>query len=198
MNYIFFILISLSIIAGFINGTLEDVILAMFDGCNLAVKVAFSLIGIMGFWLGMMKIAEKSGMVVFISKVISPLLAPLFKDIPKGSQTLGNITMSISANAFGLANAATPMGLKVMKELQENNSYKDTATDSMCLFLAMNTAGFQIIPATVIAILVSVGTKNPSEIILPTLIVTTVSFVFAIIIAILLKKIWKDKENFNV
>ncbi len=195
MNYIFFILISLSIIAGVINGTLESVVAAMFDGCNLAIKVAFSLIGIMAFWLGIMKIAERSGIVTFIAKTITPILKPLFNDIPKNSQTLGNITMSISANALGLTNAATPIGLKVMKELQESNSNKDAATDSMCMFLAMNTAGFQIIPATVIAILVSVGAKNPAEIILPTLIVTSISFLIAIIIALLLKNIWKKEDN---
>lgn len=194
MNYIFFFLISISIIAGFINGTLENVVSAMFEGCNLAVKIAFSLIGIMAFWLGIMRIAEKSGLVKFLSKIIYPLLKPLFKDIEKNSNTLGDITMSISANALGLTNAATPIGLKVMNELQEDNPNKDIATDSMCMFLSMNTAGFQLIPATVIAILVGVGAKNPSEIILPTLIVTTISFIIAIITALILRKIWNRRE----
>ena len=195
MNYIFFILISLSIIAGVINGTLESVVTAMFDGCNLAIKVAFSLIGIMAFWLGIMKIAEKSGLITFISKIIFPLLKPLFKDTEKDSQVLGNITTSISANALGLTNAATPIGLKVMKELQENNPNKDVATDSMCMFLGMNTAGFQIIPTTVIAVLAGLGATNPSEIILPALIVTTISFLVAIFTALVLKKVWKNLED---
>ena len=91
--------------------------------------------------------------------------------------------MSFSANALGLTNAATPIGLRVMQELQEENEQKDTATDGMCMFLAMNTAGFQIIPATVIAILVAVGSKNPTEIIMPTMIVTGFAFVSAILIA---------------
>ena len=103
--------------------------------------------------------------------------------------------MSISANALGLTNAATPIGIKVMEELQEENSNKDIATDSMCMFLGMNTAGFQIIPATVIAILVGISAKNPSEIILPTLIVTTLSFIAAILIALILKKVWLKREN---
>lgn len=194
MNYIFFFLISISIIAGFVNGTLENVVSATFEGCNLAVKIALSLIGIMAFWLGIMRIAEKSGLVKFISKIIYPLLKPLFRDVGKNSNTLGDITMSISANALGLTNAATPIGLKVMKELQEDNPNKDIATDSMCMFLGMNTAGFQLIPATVIAILVGVGAKNPSEIILPTLIVTTISFIVAIITALILRKIWNRRE----
>lgn len=195
MNYIFFILISVSILIGFANNTLENVVKAMFDGCELAVKISFSLIGIMAFWLGIMKIAEKSGLITFISKIIFPLLKPLFKDTERDSQVLGNITTSISANALGLTNAATPIGLKVMKELQENNPNKDTATDSMCMFLGMNTAGFQIIPATVIAVLAGLGATNPSEIILPALIVTTISFLVAIFTALVLKKVWKNLED---
>ena len=195
MNYIFFILISVSIIAGFVNDSFDKVVTAMFDGCNLAVKIAFSLIGIMAFWLGVMRIAEKSGLISLISKFIYPILSPLFKDVKKDSSVMGNITMSISANALGLTNAATPIGLKVMKELQEENPNKDVATDNMCMFLGMNTAGFQIIPATVIAVLVGVGATNPSEIILPTLIVTTLSFIVAIITAVVLRKIWNRKEN---
>ena len=195
MNYIFFILISVSILIGFANNTLENVVKAMFDGCELAVKISFSLIGIMAFWLGIMKIAEKSGLITFISKIIFPLLKPLFKDTERDSQVLGNNTTSISANALGLTNAATPIGLKVMKELQENNPNKDTATDSMCMFLGMNTAGFQIIPATVIAVLAGLGATNPSEIILPVLIVTTISFLVAIFTALVLKKVWKNLED---
>ena len=101
--------------------------------------------------------------------------------------------MSLGANALGLTNAATPIGLKVMKELQEDNSDKETATDSMCMFLGMNTAGFQIIPATVIAILAGLGAKNPADIVLPTLIVTTIAFMVAIVTALVLRrfKCWK-------
>lgn len=197
MNFIFFFLISSSILVGLMNNTLQEVINAMLEACNLSVKIAFSLIGIMAFWLGIMKIAEKSGLVNLISKLIYPIVKNLFKDLKKDSPVIGDITMSISANALGLTNAATPIGLKVMQELQEQNKNKETATDAMCMFLAMNTAGFQIIPATVIAILVAVGANNPTEIILPTLIVTTLSFISAIIIALIFKKIWNLKESKN-
>ena len=195
MNYIFLILIGISIIAGIANNSVDKVVTAIFDGCNLAVKIAFSLIGIMAFWLGIMRIAEKSGLVNFISKLIYPIMKPLFKDIKKDSTAIGDIALSISANALGLTNAATPIGLRVMKELQSNNPNKETATDSMCLFLGMNTAGFQIIPATVIAVLVAAGASNPSEIILPTLIVTSLAFITAIVTAIILKKVWNKKEG---
>ena len=191
MNYIFFLLIALSVIIGIYNNTLSNVTNAMLEACNTAVKVSFSLIGIMAFWLGIMKIADKSGLVKLIAKCLKPIAKILFKDVEPDSSAIGNISMSIAANALGLTNAATPIGLKVMKELQEKNPKKDEATDGMCMFLGMNTAGFQIIPATVIAVLVGVGAKNPAEIILPTLIVTTLSFFIAILTALILKKMWR-------
>ena len=194
MNYIFFALIAISIIIGIFNNTLNDVVNAMLSACNTAVKISFSLIGIIAFWLGIMRIAEKSGLVQVLSKLLNPIAKILFNDVKKDSPVVGDITMSVAANALGLTNAATPIGLKVMKELQEDNKNKDTATDSMCMFLGMNTAGFQIIPATVIAVLVGVGAKNPSEIILPTLIVTSISFLFAIIIALIFRKMWREHD----
>ncbi len=194
MNYIFLLLITVSLILGIFNNTLSDVANSMLSACDTAVKISFSLIGIMAFWLGMMRIAEKSGLVKFIAKLINPIAKILFKDVKKDSPAVGDIAMSISANALGLTNAATPIGLKVMKELQEDNPDKETATDSMCMFLGMNTAGFQIIPATVIAVLVGVGVKNPTEIILPTLIVTILAFFVAIITALVLKNIWRKHE----
>ncbi len=195
MNYIFVILICTSIIVSFFNGSCESLVTGMLEGCNLAIKVAFSLIGIMAFWLGIMRVAERSGFIKILSKIIYPITKKIFKDIDKNSPTLGNISMSLGANALGLTNAATPIGIRVMQELQETNKEKDTATDSMCLFLAMNTAGFQIIPATVIAILVGLGATNPTKIIIPTLIVTTLTFFISILIALLLKKIWTKGEK---
>ena len=194
MNYIFFILIALSIVIGICNNTLNDVTNSMLSACNTAVKISFSLIGIMAFWLGIMRIAEKSGLVSLISKLIKPLTNILFKDIKPDNPAAGNIAMSLTANALGLTNAATPIGLRVMQELQEDNSQKDKATDSMCMFLGMNTAGFQIIPATVIAILAGAGAKNPADIILPTLIVTTISFIVTILAALVLKKLWRKYD----
>jgi len=204
MNYIFYFLIVFSIIFGIINGRTQEVVASVMDGAELSVKIAISLIGIMAFWLGIMRIAEKAGLVQFIAKIIKPVTKRLFNEIPEESPAIGNIALSFSANALGLTNAATPIGLRVMQELQEEgvNSCvngcvkidKDTATDSMCMFLAMNTAGFQIIPATVIAILVAVGSKNPTEIIVPTMIVTSIAFVSAILLAKLFQKIWKKKS----
>lgn len=195
MNYIFLLLISISLIIGFVNGRLEEINTTLLTSCNIAVKIAFSLIGIMAFWLGIMRIAEKAGIINIIAKILKPITKKIFSDIPQNSPAIGDIAMSISANALGLTNAATPIGIKAMQELQEENKNKTVASDSMCMFLGMNTAGFQIIPATVIAILTGLGAKNPTDIILPTLIVTTISFIFAILISLCLKKIWHAKEN---
>lgn len=192
MNYVFFFLVASSIVIGFFNGTINEVVNSMLESCNLAVKIVFSLIGVMAFWLGLMRIAEKSGMVKLLSKLVGPIVRPLFKDLKEDSPAIGDITMSLSANALGLTNAATPIGLKVMQELQKDNPQKDSATDSMCMFLGMNTAGFQLIPATVIAILVGAGAKNPTDIVLPTLIVTSFAFISAIVVALCFRKIWKD------
>ena len=197
MNYIFYFLIVFSIIIGAINGRLQEVINAVMSGAELSVKVAFSLIGIMAFWLGIMKIAEKSGLVQLIAKAIKPITKKLFNELDEDSPAIGDIAMNFTANAFGLANAATPFGIRAMENMQEANDKKDTASNSMCLFLAMNTAGFQLIPATVIAILVGIGYKNPTEIIAPTLLVTSIAFVSAIAMAKFAQYISKKKEVKN-
>lgn len=201
MNLIWYFLIVISIIFGIINGTLNDVANAIFLGCELAVKIILTLLGIMTFWLGIMKIAEKSGIVEFISKLLNPLAQKIFPEIPKNSPIIGDVAMNFSANALGLANAATPIGIKAMQGMQELNINKDSASDSMCTLLAMNTAGFQLIPTTVIAILAANGSSNPTEIIIPTLIVTSIAFISALIIARLFQLIFppqKIREDINV
>ncbi len=193
MNYIFYFLITVSIIAGAVNGKLTDVVNSILSGAELSVKVAFSLIGIMAFWLGMMKIAKRSGLITLLSKIIKPITKSLFNEIPENSPAMGDIAMSFSANAFGLTNAATPIGIKAMEELQKQNVDKKSASNAMCLFLAMNTAGFQLIPATVIAVLIGIGYKNPTEIIAPTLLVTTIAFLSAIFMSKLFQKFWQPQ-----
>lgn len=194
MNYIFFFLIVISIAIGAINGKLQEVCNAVMSGAELSVKVAFSLIGIMAFWLGMMKIAQKSGIIDFLSKILKPVTKVLFNEIPPESPAVGDIAMNFTANAFGLSNAATPFGIKAMEELQKENKDKTSASNSMCLFLGMNTAGFQLIPTTVLAVLVGIGYKNPTEIIAPTLLVTIIAFTFAVVFSKVLQKVWKGQR----
>ena len=194
MNYIWYFLIVVSIIYGAINGTLSDVAKAIFTGTELSVKIVLTLLGIMTFWLGIMKIAEKSGIVEFLSKILKPIAKFIFPEIPKDSKIIGDVAMNFSANALGLANAATPMGIKAIEGMQEINEDKESASDPMCTLLAMNTAGFQLIPATVIAILAANGCANPTEIIAPTLRVTTTAFVSAIVVAKIFKKVFPPQK----
>ncbi len=198
MNYIFYFLIVISIIVGAINGRLDAVVNSILSGAELSVKVAFSLIGIMAFWLGMMKIADKCGLITIIAKLINPITKKLFNEIPEDSPAIGDIAMSFSANAFGLTNAATPIGIKAMEELQKHNKDKNSASNAMCMFLAMNTAGFQLIPATVIAVLISIGYKNPTEIIAPTLLVTSIAFVSAIVLAKIFQNFWQPQQAASI
>jgi len=193
MNYIWFLLIFVSVFAGALNGRLDDVVNALLTSSKRAVEISISLIGIMAFWLGVMKIAEKSGLVKIIAKALSPLTKRIFNDISPESPAIGSIAMNFSANALGLSNAATPMGIKAMEEMNKENKDKTSATNSMCTFLAMNTAGFQLVPTTVIAVLVASGAKNPTDIIMPCLIVTGVAFVSAIIISKLLARVWASQ-----
>lgn len=191
MNYIWLFLIITSFIFAAINGKMTDVVDAMLKSSQSAVTIAFSLIGIMAFWLGMVKIAKNSGLINIFSRLISPIMKLIFKDVKKDSEAFSNIALNFSANALGLTNAATPFGIKAMEDLQkENKGDKKVATNSMCTLLAMNTAGFQLVPASVLAILVAAGAKNPTEIILPVLIVTSISFVSAIIISKILERVF--------
>ena len=192
MNYIFVFLILISIITAIYTGKIEEVTNELLNATQRAVQVSIGLIGIMAFWLGIAKIAQKSGLINLISKLISPILKLIFNELPKNSPAFSNIALNITANALGLSNAATPFGIKAMKDIKKEENKNDVATNSMCIFLAMNTAGFQIVPATVLAILIAAGAKNPTEIIIPTFIVTLSSFIFAIIVAKILGKICRE------
>lgn len=189
MNYIFAFLIVISFICAIINGKMDVMTDEIFQGAKKAVEISFGLIGIMGFWLGLVKIAEKSGLMEIFAKIINKPLLLIFPDLKENKKALSNIALNISANALGLCNAATPFGIKAMENMQEENPEKDHATNSMCTFLAINTAGFQIVPATVLAILASNGMENPSQIIIPTLITTSIAFVSALFFAKILEKV---------
>ena len=191
MNYIFIALILISFICASINGTMNEVTNAMLKSSQKAVEISLGLIGIMAFWLGIVNIAKNSGLMNLFSKIIKKPLLKLFPDLNNNKEALSNIALNISANALGLMNAATPFGIKAMESMQENNKNKEEATNSMCTFLAMNTAGFQIVPAVVIAILTASGMQNPAQIIIPTLIVTTIAFISAIFFAKLLERVFK-------
>lgn len=146
-----------------------------FDSSKSAFEIAIGLTGLLAFWLGIMKIGEKSGMINSLSRFLSPVLCKLFPDIPKGHPALGSIFMNLSANMLGLDNAATPLGLKAMEQLQELNPKKDTATNPMIMFLVINTSGLILIPISIMMYRAQMGAAQPTDIFIPTLITTTIS-----------------------
>jgi spore maturation protein A len=156
---------------------------------KIAVELAIGLIGIMSLWLGLMKIAEQSGMVAVLSRFLRPVTTRLFPDVPPDHPAMGAMLMNISANMLGLANAATPLGLKAMEELNKLNKKVGTATDAMCTFLVINTSSVQLIPATVIAIRAAAGSASPTEIIGPVIFATTINTIVGIGTVKLLSKL---------
>lgn len=194
MNYIWFLIILVSIISAAYTGRIDAVVNSIMTGAQKSIEVGLYLAGIMAFWLGIMKIAEKSGLVNKIAELITPIAKLLFPDVPKDNPAIGDIAMNFTANAFGLSNAATPIGIEAMKKLQKLNKDKESASNDMCTLLAMNTAGWQIVPTTVIAVLAACGSKNPTEIVFPTLIVTTIAFVSAIVGVKVLERVWAPQN----
>jgi len=174
------------IVAGFIvaafQGRIDLVTEAVFDGAKSGVTVCFGLISIMVFWLGMMRIAEDSGMLRQLARLLGPVVRMLFPGVPKDHPALGYIMSNMSANIFGLGNAATPMGIKAMQELQKLNPRKDAASPAMATLLALNTASITLIPTTLIAIRMSYNSANPAEIVGTTLIATIISTMAAIMV----------------
>lgn len=181
INYIWAALIIIGFIVGIFTGNVEAVTEAAIENAKTAVELAMGLIGAMALWLGIMKIAEDSGLVEKIARGLRPITVRLFPDVPADHPAMGAMMMNIAANILGLGNAATPLGLKAMQELQELNEQKDTATDAMVMFLAINTSSVTLIPASTIAILSAAGATNPTNIIGPTIIATTVSTIVAIV-----------------
>ncbi len=165
LNYIWSGMLVIGFIFGIINGRMSEVTKAAVESAGKAIELAIALLGIMCLWTGLMAIAEKSGGIRIISRIFRPLLKLLFPGIPKNHPAMGAVVMNLSANFLGLGNAATPLGLKAMNELQKLNPDKSRATDAMCMFLVLNTAAVQLIPSTVIAIRTDAGSSSPVEII---------------------------------
>ncbi len=154
------------------TGIWTEIMNASFSSAHTAFDIALGLTGVLTLWLGLMKIGERGGMVTILSRLISPLFTRLFPGVPKGHPALGSMFMNVSANMLGLDNAATPLGLKAMRELQELNPKKDTATDAMLMFLVLNASGLTIVPIGVMTYRAQMGAANPSDVFLPILIAT--------------------------
>ena len=178
LNYIWFGMMLIAVVVGIFTGNIDAVTEAAINMAKAAVEIAIGLIGIMALWLGTMKIAEESGLIRIIARALRPITIRLFPDVPEDHPAIGSIVLNMAANILGLGNAATPLGLKAMEELQELNPNKDTATNAMCTFLAINTSSVQfILPATVVALMGVVS----NQIFITTILATGLSTVAAII-----------------
>ena len=187
MNYLWGILLLGGVLVAAINGKMADSTQALLQAAKGAVELAIGLIGIMAFWLGLMRLAEEAGLVRFLTRLLRPVLKPLFPDVPSDHPALGNIVANIAANLLGLGNSATALGLKAMTELQNLNPVKGVASNAMCTFLAINTAGLTLVPATIIAVRSSAGSAHPAEIIGAVILATSVSTTVAVVAAKILQ-----------
>jgi spore maturation protein SpmA len=181
MNYIWLSLLGIALVIGIITGQIAKVTEAAFDSAASAVNISLGLIGIMTLWLGIMKIAEEAGLVQLIARLIRPISIWLFPEIPPDHPANGSIVLNLAASWLGLGNAATPFGIKAMEHLQSLNDQKDTATNSMIMFLAMNTASITIIPITIIGVRTELGSAHPTEIIGSTIFSSVIATITAIL-----------------
>ncbi len=162
---------------------------SVFDYSKFAVELALGLVGLMALWLGIMKIAEKSGLINVLARGLKPVMVRLFPEIPPEDPAMGSIIMALSATMLGLGNASTPLGLKAFADMQKLNKHKDVATNAQITYMAMSTSSVTIIPATIIGIRTAAGSSNPSEIIAPVIIATVVSTTVAIIMSKVLQRL---------
>ena len=203
LNYIWLALVLLAVAIGGWNDRFKDVTEGAFDGAKTAVTIALGLIGIMALWLGVMRLAERAGLVQRIARGLRPIMRRLFPDVPPEHPAMGSMVMNMAANMLGLGNAATPLGLRAMRDLKTLNPRTDVATNAMCTFLAINTSSVQLIPATAIAILAASGSTRPTVIVGTALLATLCAATVAIVSVKLLEKlpifrISRSIENANV
>lgn len=182
VNIIWVCMTVIGIIFAMVNGTMNEVNEAIFNGAKEAVTLCIGLISILVFWLGMMRIAEHAGLLIKLSYLFKPIVKRLFPEIPNDHPAMGYILSNMMANFFGLGNAATPLGIKAMEEMRKLNGDTSEASRSMITFLAINTSSLTLIPTTVIAIRMNYNSASPTDIVGPTLVATFCSTVGAILI----------------
>ena len=166
-----------------------EIINSTFTQAKTAFEISLGLTGVLSLWMGIMKIGEKSGLIASLAKLLSPILCKIFPDVPKGHPAMGTMFMNFSANLLGIDNAATPIGLKAMEELQELNPKKDTASNPMIMFLVLNTSGLTLIPVSVLLYRAEMGAANPTDVFIPILIATTVATLVGLLVTCIYQRI---------
>ncbi|MBZ5750399.1 MULTISPECIES: nucleoside recognition domain-containing protein [Metabacillus] len=182
VNLIWVALTVIGIVFAMFNGTMDQVNEAVFKGGKEAVTIAIGLISVLVFWLGLMKIAEKAGLLEKLGNLFKPILSKLFPEVPPDHPAMGYMISNMMANFFGLGNAATPLGIKTMEQLKVLNGNSDEVSRSMITFLAINTSSITLIPTTVIAIMMTYDSSSPTSIVGPSILATFISGIGAIII----------------
>lgn len=182
LNIIWPAFIIISFMYAIMMGNVEEVNKSIFDSAGSAVELSITFLGTMCLWNGIMKIVQETSLMKKLTTLLKPLMSFLFPELKKECPAKEKISMNIIANILGLGNAATPLGIKAMSELQKENTKKDTLSNSMVMFIVLNTASLQLIPTTVIAIRTSLGSENPSSIIVPVWIATMVATITAIFV----------------
>ena len=181
MNIVWLLLIGAAVITAIFKGTMAEVSNAVFSSATTAIELAIGLVGGMTLFLGLMRVAQDSGLVQVLARALRPVFRLLFPGVPKDHPALGAIAMNFGANMLGLGDAATPFGLKAMQDLQALNPDKETASDAMCMFVTLHSSSLQLIPVMVISLRAAAGSKNPSEIIVATIFATLASMAVAIV-----------------
>jgi len=181
INLIWMLLIAVGVVYAGFNGRIDQVTQSTIQAAESAVLLSFKLTGVMCLWLGIMKIAEKAGLVKVISLVVGPVIRFVFPSIPRQHPAMGAIILTISANMLGLGNAVTPLGIKAMQQLQTLNPDKETASPAMCTLLALCTTGLTFVPATIIALRAAAGSIRPAEIVGATVVVSLLATVVVLI-----------------
>ena len=166
-----------------------QIVASTFSTAKTAFEISLGLTGVLSLWMGLMKIGERGGLVGALAKMLTPIFNKIFPDIPKGHPVFGTMFMNISANMLGLDNAATPMGLKAMQELQELNPKKDIATNPMIMFLVLNASGLTLIPVSVLLYRAQLGAANPTDVFIPILIATTVATLVGLLVTCIYQRI---------
>ena len=189
LNYIWLALVLLAVVIGGATGHLKEVTDGAFDGARTAVTIALGLIGIMALWLGVMRLAERAGLIQKLARGLRPVMRRLFPGVPDDHPAMGSMLMNMAANMLGLGNAATPLGLRAMGDLETLNPHPGAATNAMCTFLAINTSSVQLIPTTAIAILVAAGSTKPTAIVGTALLATLCAATVAVTSVKLLEKL---------
>ena len=188
LNAIFIGLIAISVLFAAFNGTMSEVMDASIESASGAVQIAFGLLGMMALWLGMMRVLRDAGFMAALARGLAPVMRRLFPDVPADHPAMGVMILNISANMLGLGNAATPFGLKAMQELESLNTRPGVATNSMALFLAINTSGVAVLPLGVIAVRASLGSTDAAGVLVPSILATACSTVVAVLVAKFLQR----------